>query len=46
MVAVEALPQVLGGYFLPDSGLAATLGLSLGAISLIDIYSGLYRRVH
>jgi preprotein translocase subunit SecY len=35
MVAVEALPQVLGGYLLPDAGLAQTLGLSLGMISLL-----------
>jgi preprotein translocase subunit SecY len=35
MVIVEALPQVLGGYLLPDAGLAQTLGLSMGAISLL-----------
>ena len=35
MVAVEALPQVLGGYLLPDAGLAGTLGVSLGMISLL-----------
>ncbi|MGA9097606.1 MAG: preprotein translocase subunit SecY [Methanotrichaceae archaeon] len=35
MVAVEALPQVLGGYLQPDPNLAATLGVPLGAISLI-----------
>ena len=35
MVIVEALPQVLGGYLLPDAGLAQTLGLSLGMISLL-----------
>ncbi|MDQ1261331.1 MAG: preprotein translocase subunit SecY [Euryarchaeota archaeon] len=35
MVAVEALPQVLGGYLLPDAGLASTLGISLGMISLL-----------
>ena len=35
MVAVEALPQVLGGYLLPDAGLAQTLGLSMGVISLL-----------
>jgi preprotein translocase subunit SecY len=35
MVAVEALPQVMGGYLLPDPGLASTLGVSLGIISLL-----------
>ncbi|MCK9439991.1 MAG: preprotein translocase subunit SecY [Methanothrix sp.] len=35
MVAVEALPQVLGGYLLPDAGLAGTLSVSLGMISLL-----------
>lgn len=35
MVAVEALPQVLGGYLLPDTGLAGTLGVSLGILSLL-----------
>lgn len=35
MVAVEALPQVLGGYLLPDAGLAGTLGVSLGLLSLL-----------
>ncbi|MBN1235271.1 MAG: preprotein translocase subunit SecY [Methanotrichaceae archaeon] len=35
MVAVEALPQVLGGYLLPDAGLASTLGVSMGILSLL-----------
>ena len=35
MVAVEALPQVLGGYLLPDAGLATTLGLATGTLSLL-----------
>ncbi len=35
MIAVEALPQVLGGYLLPDPNLAATLGVSVGVISLL-----------
>lgn len=35
MVAVEALPQVLGGYLLPDANLASTLGVSLGILSLL-----------
>ncbi|MCX6677514.1 MAG: preprotein translocase subunit SecY [Methanothrix sp.] len=35
MVAVEALPQVMGGYLLPDAGLAGTLGVSLGILSLL-----------
>ena len=35
MVAVEALPQVLGGYLLPDANVASALGVSLGIISLL-----------
>jgi len=35
MIVVEALPQVTGGYLLPDPGLASTLGVSLGMISFI-----------
>lgn len=35
MVAVEALPQVLGGYLLPDTGVATALGVSPGVISLL-----------
>jgi preprotein translocase subunit SecY len=35
MIAVEALPQVLGGYLLPDPNLAAALGVSVGVISLL-----------
>jgi len=35
MVAVEALPQVVGGYLLPDAGLATTLGVTTGIISLL-----------
>ena len=35
MIAVEALPQVLGGYLLPDPNLAATLGVSVGVISFL-----------
>ncbi len=35
MVAVEALPQVMGGYLLPDTGLASALGVSVGIISLL-----------
>ncbi|MGB4697568.1 MAG: preprotein translocase subunit SecY [Methanothrix sp.] len=35
MVAVEGLPQVLGGYLLPDEGVANALGVSLGIISLL-----------
>ena len=35
MVAVEALPQVLGGYLLPDAGLASALGVSMGIISVL-----------
>ncbi len=35
MVAVEALPQVLGGYLQPDVALASTLGVGAGIISLL-----------
>jgi len=35
MIAVEALPQVMGGYLLPDVNLATTLGVSLGMISFL-----------
>jgi preprotein translocase subunit SecY len=35
MVAVEALPQVMGGYLLPDNNLAAALGVSAGIVSLL-----------
>ncbi len=35
MIVVEALPQVTGGYLLPDSALATALGVSLAVISFI-----------
>ncbi len=35
MIIVEALPQVTGGYLLPDQGLASSLGVSLGLISFL-----------
>ncbi len=35
MVVVEALPQVLGGYLLPDTNLASALGMSPAMMSLI-----------
>jgi len=35
MIIVEALPQVTGGYLLPDPGLASSLGVSLGLISFL-----------
>jgi preprotein translocase subunit SecY len=35
MIIVEALPQVTGGYLLPDQGLASSLGVSLGMISFL-----------
>ncbi|MCR3883044.1 preprotein translocase subunit SecY [Methanotrichaceae archaeon M04Ac] len=38
MIIVEALPQVLGGYLLPDQGLAASLGVSLGMISFLIFF--------
>ncbi|MCZ7392884.1 MAG: preprotein translocase subunit SecY [Candidatus Methanoperedens sp.] len=34
MVALEALPQILGGYMRPDAGLAAQLGVSVSVITL------------
>lgn len=35
MIAVEALPQVLGGYLQPDTNTAAILGVSVGVITLL-----------
>ncbi len=35
MVAVEALPQILGGYMRADAGLAAQLGVSVSFITLL-----------
>jgi len=35
MIILEALPQLLGGYIQPDSGLASTLGVGLGVITLL-----------
>ncbi len=35
MVAVEALPQILGGYMKADAGLAAQLGVSVSFITLL-----------
>ncbi|WP_440945487.1 preprotein translocase subunit SecY [Methanosarcina sp. T3] len=35
MIILEALPQLLGGYIQPDPGLAATLGVGLGVITLL-----------
>jgi preprotein translocase subunit SecY len=35
MVALEALPQILGGYMRPDAGLAAQLGVSVSVITLL-----------
>lgn len=35
MIALEALPQLLGGYLKPDAGVAAALGVSLNMILLI-----------
>ncbi|HEY3362331.1 MAG TPA: preprotein translocase subunit SecY [Methanosarcina sp.] len=43
MILLEALPQLLGGYIQPDSGLASTLGVGLGVITfllLIQIFVG------
>ncbi len=35
MVALEALPQILGGYMKADAGLAAQLGVSVSTITLL-----------
>ncbi|BAI62316.1 protein transport protein SEC61 subunit alpha homolog [Methanocella paludicola SANAE] len=35
MIVLETLPQMFGGYLIPDSTLAATLGVSTGILSLI-----------
>ncbi|WP_410509013.1 preprotein translocase subunit SecY [Methanosarcina hadiensis] len=35
MIILEALPQLLGGYIQPDPGLASTLGVGLGVITLL-----------
>lgn len=35
MIILEALPQLLGGYIQPDPGLAATLNVGLGVITLL-----------
>lgn len=35
MIVLEALPQIMGGYIQPDAGLAASLGVGLGAITFI-----------
>ncbi|NLN44052.1 MAG: preprotein translocase subunit SecY [Methanosarcina sp.] len=43
MILLEALPQLLGGYILPDPGLASALGVGLGVITfllLIQIFIG------
>lgn len=35
MIALEALPQILGGYMIPDAGLAATLGVPTSYITIL-----------
>ena len=35
MIALEALPQILGGYMLPDAGLAAMLGVPTSYITIL-----------
>jgi len=43
MIILEALPQLLGGYIQPDSGLASSLGVGLGVITfllLVQIFIG------
>lgn len=38
MIVVEAVPQVLGGFLLPNPALAASTGLGLGGISLLILF--------
>jgi preprotein translocase subunit SecY len=43
MIILEALPQLLGGYIQPDSGLATELGVGLGVVTillLVQIFIG------
>jgi len=35
MIVLEALPQIMGGYIQPDPGLAASLGVGLGAVTFL-----------
>ncbi|KCZ73285.1 protein translocase subunit secY/sec61 alpha [Candidatus Methanoperedens nitroreducens] len=35
MIVLEALPQILGGFIMPDAGLAAMLGVSVSVITLL-----------
>ncbi|RNI14476.1 preprotein translocase subunit SecY [Methanohalophilus sp. RSK] len=35
MIVLEALPQILGGYIQPDAGIAASLGVGLGAVTFL-----------
>jgi preprotein translocase subunit SecY len=35
MIVVETLPQIFGGYLVPDSGIAAQLGISTGLLAFI-----------
>jgi preprotein translocase subunit SecY len=35
MIVLEALPQIIGGFVLPDAGIAATLGIGVGALTFI-----------
>ncbi|MBU4492377.1 MAG: preprotein translocase subunit SecY, partial [Euryarchaeota archaeon] len=35
MIVLEALPQILGGYMLPDAGIAAQLGVDVSMITLL-----------
>ncbi|RQD81799.1 preprotein translocase subunit SecY, partial [Methanosalsum natronophilum] len=35
MIVLETLPQIWGGFLLPDAGVAAALGVSLGTITLL-----------
>ncbi|SET05775.1 protein translocase subunit secY/sec61 alpha [Methanococcoides vulcani] len=35
MIVLEALPQIVGGYILPDAGVASALGVGLGVVTSI-----------
>ena len=35
MIVLETLPQIMGGYIMPDAGVASALGVELGTVTLI-----------
>ena len=42
MIVLEALPQIVGGYVMPDEAIAAALGVDVGVITLISIPADMY----